>query len=101
MAATVAISLRGKVMSVWVHKGDESQLIDPLYLASSLKAGWSTKKGETNDLRNEEKTGKLQEEKADEGLEEDALRARAKSLKIKGWHLMGVDKLKEAIANAD
>lgn len=36
-----------------------------------------------------------------DNIEIESLRARAKELKIKGWHIMGAEKLTEAIAKAE
>jgi hypothetical protein len=39
-------------------------------------------------------------EKADES-EEDRLRSKAKSLKVRSWHVLSIEKLKEEIAKAE
>lgn len=79
-------------MAVWIYKGDKKELINAIDLNSALKSGWSTKKGGNNEQ---------EETKAEALPDEEALREEAKAAKIKGWHLMKVDKLKEALGYAD
>ena len=67
-------------MSVQLFKEEEVIYVDPLTLKRHLNAGWSFTK-----------------ESKEETL--DDLRERAKKAKIRSWHLLGEDKLKELLAN--
>lgn len=101
-------------MSVWIYKGDESQLIDPNHLEGALAGGWSvTKEGDQN-VRFEEKTNEQEkaieqnanvgqqeevrhEEKANEEDEIESLRQKAKDAGIKSWHRMSKETLIEKL----
>lgn len=95
-------------MSVWIYKGDESQLIDPNHLEGALAGGWSvTKEGDQN-VRFEEKTNEQNanvgqqeevrhEEKANEEDEIESLRQKAKDASIKSWHRMSKETLIEKL----
>jgi len=72
-------------MSVQLFKDGREIYVSPTSLKNHLDAGWSFHPAI--------------EEKMDEGNELETLREIAKNRKIKSWHLLGIDKLKELLAD--
>lgn len=78
-------------MSVWVYKGDKSELIQPELLYGALQGGWSV----TRETIIPEKEVKIEDLSILEEKPIHQTRLKAKEAGIEGWDKRRIGKLEE------